>query len=143
MEEIAHVLEFSNVDFIWVVRFPKRKNIVIEETLPKGFFEGVGEGGLVVNGWAPQAKILTHPNVGGFVSHCGWNSVMESMKFGWPIIAMPMHLDQPINVRLIEEVGAGVEVLRDSKGKLHRERMAETINKVMKEASGESVRKKA
>ena len=56
---------------------------------------------------------------------------------------MPMHLDQPINARLIEEVGAGVEVLRDSKGKLHRERMAETINKVMKEASGESVRKKA
>ncbi|XP_027152571.1 beta-D-glucosyl crocetin beta-1,6-glucosyltransferase-like [Coffea eugenioides] len=143
MEEIAHGLELSNVDFIWVVRFPKGENIVIEETLPKGFFERVGERGLVVNGWAPQAKILTHPNVGGFVSHCGWNSVMESMKFGLPIIAMPMHLDQPINARLIEEVGAGVEVLRDSKGKLHRERMAETINKVTKEASGESVRKKA
>ena len=83
MEEIAYGLEFSNVDFIWVVRFPKGENIVFEETLPKGFFERVGERGLVVNGWAPQAKILTHPNVGGFVSHCGWNSVMESMKFGF------------------------------------------------------------
>ncbi|KAL3511257.1 hypothetical protein ACH5RR_030658 [Cinchona calisaya] len=131
MEEIAHGLELSNVNFIWVVRFPKGEKIVLEEALPKGFLNRVGERGFVVKGWAPQAKILNHPSVGGF-----------SIKFGLPIIAMPMHLDQPINARLIKEVGAGVEVLRNSKGKLHRERMAETINLVMKEVSGEYVKKK-
>lgn len=142
--EIAHGLELCNVNFIWVVRFPKGENVSLEEALPQGFFGRVGDRGKVVNGWAPQAKILTHPNTGGFVSHCGWNSVLEGMKFGLPIIAMPMHLDQPINARLIEEVGVGIEVLRDSSsGKLNRETIAEVIIKVVKESSGEEVRRKA
>ncbi|KAL3501218.1 hypothetical protein ACH5RR_035667 [Cinchona calisaya] len=142
MEEIAYGLELCNVNFIWVVRFPKGENVILEEVLPKGFLERLGNRGMVVNGWAPQAKILNHSSVGGFVSHCGWNSVLEGLKFGLPIIAMPMHLDQPVNARLLEEVGAGVEVLRDSNGKLHREKMAEIINMLVKDASGECVRKR-
>ena len=59
----------------------------------------------MLEGWAPQTKILEHPSIGGFVSHCGWSSVMESMKFGVPIIAVPVHFDQPLNNRLVEEVG--------------------------------------
>lgn len=51
-----------------------------------------------------------HSNVGGFVSHCGWSSGLESMKFGVPIIALPVHLAQPPNARLVEELGVGVEV---------------------------------
>lgn len=141
--EIAYGLELCSANFIWVVRFPKGEDVLLEDVLPKGFFKRVGDRGKVVNGWAPQTKILTHPNTGGFVSHCGWNSVLESMKFGIPIIAMPMHLDQPVNARLIEDVGVGIEVLRDSNGKLHRETMAKVIDEVVMESSGEQVRKKA
>ncbi|KAK7852318.1 cyanidin-3-o-glucoside 2-o-glucuronosyltransferase [Quercus suber] len=58
---------------------------------------------------------------------------MESMKFGVPIIAMPMHLDQPVNARLVEAIGAGVEVKRDKKGRLEREEVAKVIRKVLVE----------
>ena len=93
-------------------------NTSVEKALPLGFLERVGERGMVVEGWVPQVKILLHSSIGGFVSHCGWSSVMEAMKYGNPIIAIPMHIDQPVNARLVEEIGVGVEVVRDKNGKL-------------------------
>ncbi|KAH6804740.1 hypothetical protein C2S51_032987 [Perilla frutescens var. frutescens] len=140
MDEIAHGLQLSSVNFIWVVRFPEGS---VQKKLPEWFLEGVGDRGKILEGWAPQTKILAHANVGGFVSHCGWNSVMESIKLGVPIIAVPMHLDQPINARLVEEVGVGKEVLRDSDGKLCGETVAAVINLVVMEAEGAVVRRKA
>ncbi|KAF5940452.1 hypothetical protein HYC85_021619 [Camellia sinensis] len=142
MEEMAHGLELSNVNFIWVVRFPVGQKTRVEEALPKGFLERVGGRGLVIQGWAPQVKILEHPNVGGFVSHCGWSSVMEGIKFGVPIISVPMHLDQPINARLLSEIGVGVEIMRDDNGKILREEVAKVIKQVVMEKSGEAVKKK-
>lgn len=132
MDGIAHGLLQSRANFIWVVRFPETE-VVLQEKLPEGFLDKVGERGRIVQGWAPQTRILVHPNVGGFVSHCGWNSVMESFKFGVPIVAVPMHLDQPINARLVEEVGAGEEVLRDADGRLNAETVAAVINRVVVE----------
>ncbi|XP_028095933.1 beta-D-glucosyl crocetin beta-1,6-glucosyltransferase-like [Camellia sinensis] len=141
MEEMAHGLELSNVNFIWVVRFPAGQKTRVEEALPKGFLERVGGRGLVIQGWAPQVNILEHPNVGGFVSHCGWSSVMEGIKFGVPIISVPMHLDQPINARLLSEIGVGVEIMRDENGKILREEVAKVIKQVVIEKSGEAVKK--
>ncbi|KAG6395621.1 hypothetical protein SASPL_141744 [Salvia splendens] len=132
MDGIAHGLLQSKANFIWVVRFPETE-VLLEDKLPEGFLDKVGERGKIVQGWAPQTRILVHPNVGGFVSHCGWNSVMESFKFGVPIVAVPMHLDQPINARLVEEVGAGEEVLRDGDGRLNAETVAAVINRVVVE----------
>ncbi|KAF7131793.1 hypothetical protein RHSIM_Rhsim09G0143700 [Rhododendron simsii] len=103
----------------------------------------VGDLGMVVEGWAPQAKILTHPSTGGFVSHCGWNSVLESIKFGVPIIAMPMHIDQPLNARLVEDVGVGVEAKRDETGRLDRKEIARVIRRIVVEKHGMEVRNKA
>ncbi|KAL2460868.1 UDP-glycosyltransferase 91B1 [Abeliophyllum distichum] len=143
MAELAYGLELSNVNFIWVVRFPKGKKIILEEALPLGFLERIGKRGLVVEGWAPQAKILNHASIGGFVSHCGCSSVMEGMKFGVPIIAMPMHLDQPLNARLMEDIGVGMEVVRDLFGDLQREEVAAVIRHVVVETGGESIRKNA
>ncbi|KAG6397866.1 hypothetical protein SASPL_139316 [Salvia splendens] len=132
MMELAHGLELSMLNFIWVVRFPKREEkIVLEDSLPLGFLERVEGRGLVVEGWAPQAQILGHESVGGFVSHCGISSMMESMKFGVPIIAMPMHLDQPLNARLVELIGVGVEVVRNARGMLEREAVARVIRSVV------------
>ncbi|XP_016464691.1 beta-D-glucosyl crocetin beta-1,6-glucosyltransferase-like [Nicotiana tabacum] len=141
--EIAYGLENSKVNFIWPIRFQKGEDIELEEALPNGFFNRVGNRGKVFKGWAPQAKILEHSSIGGFMSHCGWSSVMESMKYGVSIIAMPMHIDQPINSRLVEEVGIAVEVVRDSNGKLHREEVAAIINQVVVEKEGKFVRQKA
>ncbi|KAI7725079.1 hypothetical protein M8C21_014222 [Ambrosia artemisiifolia] len=143
LEEIAHGLEMSNMNFIWVLRFPKgQKDIKICEALPLGFLERVKDRGLFVEGWAPQTKILGHKSVGGFVSHCGWSSVMEAMKFGVPIIAMPMQFDQPVNARLVVEVGVGMEVVRDANGRLERDNVAAVVKNVMVSKVGEVVREK-
>ncbi|CAH9069913.1 unnamed protein product [Cuscuta europaea] len=146
LTEIAHGLDLVStyVNFVWVLRFPKGEDHGdLKEVLPEGFFERVGERGLVVKGWAPQAKILEHPSVGGFVSHCGWSSVMEGMKYGVPIIAMPMHIDQPVNAKLAAEVGVAAEVIRDGEGKHHREKIAAVIKAVLREEGGKAVRAKA
>nr|POE94844.1 beta-d-glucosyl crocetin beta-1,6-glucosyltransferase [Quercus suber] len=121
------------VPFIWVVRFPRGEKVNLQMALPKGFLDRIGDRGMVVEGWAPQKTILKHSSIGGFVSHCGWSSVMESMTFGVPIIAMPMHLDQPVNARLVAALGAGVEVKRDTNGRLEREEVAKVIRKVLVE----------
>ncbi|GJW73487.1 beta-D-glucosyl crocetin beta-1,6-glucosyltransferase-like protein [Tanacetum coccineum] len=144
MTQIAIALELSNVNFIWVLRFPKGENsMTIKEALPLGFSERVKTRGLLVEGWAPQAKILGHKNIGGFVSHCGWSSVMEAMKFVVPIIAMPMHLDQPVNARLVGEIGMGKEVIRDNEGVLMGAKVAEVVNEVVTSNLGKNIRDKA
>ncbi|XP_015161062.1 beta-D-glucosyl crocetin beta-1,6-glucosyltransferase-like [Solanum tuberosum] len=142
MEEVAFGLELSNVNFIWVVRFPKGEEQNLEDALPKGFLERIGERGRVLDKFAPQLRILNHTSTGGFISHCGWNSVMESIDFGVPIIAMPMHLDQPMNARLIVELGVAVEIVRDDDGKIHKGEMAKTIKNVITEKTGENLRGK-
>ncbi|KAL8094562.1 hypothetical protein AgCh_036189 [Apium graveolens] len=132
-------LEIS--DDVILIKVGQEVNVI--DKLPSGFHEKVGEKGMIVKGWAPQAKILSHPSIGGFVSHCGWNFVKESMYFGAPIIAAPMQLDQPINSRLIIDFGTGIEVLRDANGRLEREMMASVIKQVVAEKRGSFVKKNA
>lgn len=142
IEEIAYGLELSNANFIWIVRFAKGEEMKVEEVLPRGFIERVGERCKIVEKWAPQAKILRHPSIGGFVSHCGWNSLKESIDFGVPIIGMPMHLDQPMNAKLVVELGVGVEVTRDGDGRLRREEIGSVIKDVVFGETGEVLRRK-
>lgn len=142
MEDIALGLELSGVNFIWVVRFPCGVKVKVDEELPESFLERTKERATVIEGWAPQMKILGHPSIGGFVSHCGWSSVMESMKLGVPIIAMPMHVDQPLNARLVEDVGIGLEVRRNKCGRIQREEMARVIKEVVMEREGEKWERK-
>ncbi|OIT26593.1 flavanone 7-o-glucoside 2''-o-beta-l-rhamnosyltransferase [Nicotiana attenuata] len=140
---VAQGLELSKVNFILVIRFPQGERISTQDALPEGFLERIGERGMILEGWAPQAKILQHSSIGGFVSHCGWNSLMESMKFGVPIIAMPMQVDQPMNARLVEYIGIGMEAMRDEKGNLQSEEIAKVIRKVVVDEMGKAVRKNA
>lgn len=133
----------SNVNFIWVLRFPRGEEISAREALPEGFIEMVSERGLIVEEWAPQKRILSHPSIGGFLSHCGWGSVLESMKFGVPLIAMPMHIDQPLNAEFLVEIGVGLEIKRDKNGKIEREEVARVIRYLAGERTGEHLRRKA
>ncbi|KAF3445349.1 hypothetical protein FNV43_RR10525 [Rhamnella rubrinervis] len=143
IEEIAHGLELSEVNFIWVLRFPFGEKMELEEALPTGFLGRVREKGMVVENWAPQLKILRHSSIGGFVSHCGWSSVIESLNFGVPIIAMPMQLDQPMNARLVEDIGVALEVKRENNGRIKRGNVAKVIKEVVFEKIGDGIRKKA
>ncbi|KAL3718275.1 hypothetical protein ACJRO7_003419 [Eucalyptus globulus] len=104
---------------------------------------------MAVQGWAPRTKILMHPSTdisgditGGFVGHCGWSSSLEAIVFGVPITAMPIHLDQPLNAKLVVDLGVGVEVWRED-GSYKREEVAKAIELVVVQEGGEQVRKRA
>ncbi|XP_020213027.1 zeatin O-glucosyltransferase [Cajanus cajan] len=110
IKEVASGLENSKVKFLWVVRDADKGDVFNNDEgggvakIPKGFEERVKGVGLVVRDWAPQLEILAHPSTGGFMSHCGWNSCMESISMGVPIAAWPMHSDQPRNRVLVTDV---------------------------------------
>ncbi|KAF3633379.1 putative cyanidin-3-O-glucoside 2-O-glucuronosyltransferase-like [Capsicum annuum] len=145
LKELALGMELSMVNFLWVIRFPMEDETEIPDVLSDNFLERIWcERGVILESWAPQKKILEHPSIGGFVSHCGWGSVMEALSCGVPIIAMPMQHEQPLNTRLlVNDVGVGLEIQRDEEGNIRREGVAKTIREVVLEESGESVRNKA
>ncbi|MQL81995.1 hypothetical protein Taro_014459 [Colocasia esculenta] len=100
--ELAYGLRDAGHAFLWVLRASEQGK------LPAGFLEEVGERGRVV-GWCPQLKVLAHGAVGCFVSHCGWNSTLEALSLGVPMVAVPQWTDQPTNAKMVEEVwGVGV-----------------------------------
>ncbi|MCL7025831.1 hypothetical protein MKW94_020433 [Papaver nudicaule] len=107
---IAIGLEKSEQKFIWVLRQADLGDVYanqdreIQVKLPEGYEERVKGVGMIVRDWAPQLEILAHSSTGGFLTHCGWNSCMESLSMGVPMAAWPMHSDQPRNTMLITEI---------------------------------------
>ncbi|KAH6808766.1 hypothetical protein C2S51_026549 [Perilla frutescens var. frutescens] len=141
LQEMAKGLEASNANFIWAIRFPQGERVDIEETLPEGFLERVRERSKIVEGWAPQTKILSNPSIFAFVSHCGMSSTIESVYFGVPIVGIPVKMDQPLNARLAVEAGVGVEVVRDENGDFVGGEVAAAIERVREK--GEEMRFRA
>ncbi|XP_030514156.1 anthocyanidin 3-O-glucosyltransferase 2-like [Rhodamnia argentea] len=121
VKEIARALERSGHRFLWSLRRPPPKGKVDvprdymdpAEVLPEGFLERTASIGRVI-GWAPQAAVLAHPAVGGFVSHCGWNSILESIWLGMAVATWPLYAEQQFNAfELVVELGLAVEIKMD------------------------------
>nr|UXY92007.1 UDP-glycosyltransferase UGT9 [Glycyrrhiza glabra] len=109
--EIASGVEASGHEFIWVVPEKKGKEEESEEEKEKWMPKGFEKKGMIIRGWAPQVVILGHPAIGAFLTHCGWNSTVEAVSAGVPMITWPVHDEQFYNEKLITEVrGIGVEV---------------------------------
>ncbi|XP_043718781.1 crocetin glucosyltransferase 3-like [Telopea speciosissima] len=150
MMELAMGLEFSGKPFIWVVRPPIGFDINAEfraEWLPKGFEERVRERkqGMVVHRWAPQLEILSHGSTGAFLSHCGWNSVLESLSQGVPMIGWPIAGEQTFNSKMMEEeMGVSVELTRGVESWVGREEVERVVKMVMSnDGKGEEMKRKA
>ncbi|XP_030526527.1 UDP-glycosyltransferase 92A1 [Rhodamnia argentea] len=137
MMELATALESSGRDFIWVVRPPVGHDINAEfdagAWLPEGFERKIAGRGLLVERWAPQAEILAHGAVAAFLTHCGWNSVLEALSNGVPLLGWPMAAEQSFNARLLEGggVGACVEVARGRRCEVRGEELREKIEMAM------------
>jgi hypothetical protein len=96
---LAEALDRSTVLFVWAVGGDGSVDLPEEfETRALAVRRG-----LVVRGWAPQVVILRHTAVGWFMTHCGWNSMLEAVAAGVPMLAWPMAADQFVNVRLLME----------------------------------------
>ncbi|KAM3377233.1 scopoletin glucosyltransferase [Capsicum galapagoense] len=145
MQELAMGLEASEQDFIWVFRTNN------EDWMPEGFEERTRGKGLIIRGWAPQVLILDHESVGAFVTHCGWNSILEGVSAGVPFVTWPVFAEQFFNEKTVTDVmrtGAGVGSMqwrRSGSEGVKSEAIAKAIKRVMvsEEADGFRSRAKA
>ncbi|XVF71140.1 hypothetical protein PTKIN_Ptkin12aG0012100 [Pterospermum kingtungense] len=123
VREIACALEQSGHRFLWSLRQPPDPSKGrmawptdyenVAEVLPEGFLDRTNEIGKII-GWAPQVAILGHSAIGGFVSHCGWNSILESVWFGVPIATWPLYAEQQLNAfELVMDLGLAMEIKMD------------------------------
>ncbi|KAF8736813.1 hypothetical protein HU200_014296 [Digitaria exilis] len=154
--ELAAGLEASGQRFLWVVRFPSDMDnsagYLGHQTtddpvscLPEGFVERTKGVGLVVPQWAPQVEILEHRAVGGFLSHCGWNSCLEAVCAGVPVLAWPLFAEQRMNaVKLASDhVGVALRVSGGDGAVVTREEVAVAVRELMVGEKGAVARRRA
>lgn len=105
LKEIALALESYGQQFIWVVRKKTKNEGDLEDKwLPQGFENRTEGKGLIIREWAPQVLILEHEAIGGFVTHCGWNSILEAICAGVPLVTWPLGAEQFYNEKLITQI---------------------------------------
>ncbi|KAI5442850.1 hypothetical protein KIW84_011758 [Lathyrus oleraceus] len=135
--EFAWGLANSKKPFLWIIR----PDLVIggSVVMSSEFVSEISDRGLIAS-WCPQEKVLNHPSIGGFLTHCGWNSTTESVCAGVPMLCWPFFTDQPPNSRLIcNEWEIGIEIDTNVK----REEVEKLVNELMVGEKGKKMRKKA
>ncbi|CAI8614704.1 unnamed protein product [Vicia faba] len=148
--QLALGLEATKMPFIWVIRDGVNKTQELEKWISDEKFEERNQGRcLLIRGWAPQMVILSHSSIGGFLTHCGWNSTLEGISFGVPMVTWPLFADQFLNEKLVTQVlkigvslGVNVVMQFGEEEKLgvivKKEGIKEAICRVMDEGDQES-----
>ncbi|OIW06384.1 hypothetical protein TanjilG_15029 [Lupinus angustifolius] len=142
LKEIAIGLERSEQRFLWVVRSESDEDS-LEDLLPEGFLDRTKEKGMVVRNWAPQAKILSHDSVGGFVTHCGWNSVLEAFSEGVPMVTWPLYAEQNLNrVVLVKEMKVALALEESENGIVSATELGDRVKELMDSEKGKEIRER-
>jgi UDP:flavonoid glycosyltransferase YjiC (YdhE family) len=134
--EFAWGLANSKKPFLWIIR----PDLVIggSVVLSSEFVTEISDRGLIA-GWCSQEEVLNHPSIGGFLTHCGWNSTTESICAGVPMLCWPFFADQPANCRYIfNEWEIGIEIDTNVK----REEVEKLVNELMVGEKGKKMRQK-
>ncbi|KAM7508819.1 hypothetical protein LguiA_019272 [Lonicera macranthoides] len=154
LNELALGLEMSGQRFLWVLKSPNdaSSNAAFFSAqsqdnplsfLPKGFLDRTKGQGFVVPSWAPQIEVLAHGSTGGFLTHCGWNSTLESVVNGIPLIAWPLYAEQKMNaVMLTEGLNIALRPRVDTNGLVGREEIANVAKELMEGEEGKNIRNK-
>jgi hypothetical protein len=148
VRELALGLEASGQRFLWVLRSPPSIQSTTAEAdishlLPEGFESRTRDRGLVVPSWAPQTLVLSHPSTGGFLSHCGWNSTVESILHGVPMIAWPLFAEQRMNaIFLVKETKVAIEAKKGSNGLVSKEEVGRAARELMEGDGGVKIKKR-
>nr|A0A0K0PVL3.1 RecName: Full=UDP-glucosyltransferase 103; Short=UGTPg103 [Panax ginseng]AKQ76391.1 UDP-glycosyltransferase [Panax ginseng] len=155
VKEIAMGLERSGHRFLWSLRpciSEGETTLQLKYSnleLPAGFLDRTSCVRKVI-GWAPQMAVLAHEAVGGFVSHCGWNSVLESVWYGMPVATWPMYGEQQLNAfEMVKELGLAVEIEVDYRNEYNKsdfivkaDEIETKIKKLMMDGKNSKIRKK-
>ncbi|WOG97599.1 hypothetical protein DCAR_0416940 [Daucus carota subsp. sativus] len=137
MEMLALGLEKSGARFLWSCKEPTKGHQVGEYgMIPLGFEDRVSGRGLIVRGWAPQVAILSHPAVGAFLTHCGWNSVLESIAAGVPMLTWPMMADQFYDADLLDELKVGTRVCEGERTVPDSDKLARLVASSVSDENG-------
>lgn len=137
IEEIADGLDESGKNFVWVLRESEHTK------LPNGFTEKVKEKGLVVT-WCNQLELLSHEAVACFVTHCGWNSTLEGLSLGVPMVGVPQWADQLTDAKFVEDVWkVGVRAKEDERGIVRKEELVGCLKEVMEGERSKEIRRNA
>jgi hypothetical protein len=155
LNEIAVGLERSGHAFLWAVRAPVapdadstkrfegRDDAAVEALLPEGFLDRTRGHGMVVSSWAPQVEVLRHPATGAFVTHCGWNSTLEAVAAGVPMVCWPMYAEQRMNkVFVVEEMKLGVAMNGYDEGTVKAEEVEAKVRLVMESEQAKEIRER-
>ncbi|KAL2230372.1 UDP-glycosyltransferase 86A1-like [Sesamum indicum] len=127
--EIACGLLIARVNFIWVLSLEALNSSDETSALPPGFMADTEDKGLIIP-WCDQRAVLSSTAIGAFLTHCGWNSLLESIWYGVPVICYPFSTDQPFNRNMVvDDWKVGINLCE--KGPVSKERVAETINSLM------------
>lgn len=150
MEELAHALEaISDQNFLWsagsLLRRPNAPQPPpLAGLLPPGFEERTRGRGKIVTFIVPQLRVLTHPACGAFLNHCGWNSALESLAGGVPLVAWPRQFEQRMTARyLVDVVKVAAEVVDARTGFVGRHEIERVVRLVMQQEGGEGLRSRA
>ncbi|KAF9620260.1 hypothetical protein IFM89_010995 [Coptis chinensis] len=154
--ELALGLELSKQRFLWVVRPPQDFTPAAyisavggvndpSEYLPDGFLTRTSGIGLVIPNWVSQIDVLNHGSIGAFLSHCGWNSILESLVNGVPLLTWPLYAEQHWNAMMLtQDFGVAVQLAKASEeGVVGRERIERAVRLVMEEEEGKVLRNRA
>nr|POE90564.1 udp-glycosyltransferase 74f2 [Quercus suber] len=137
MEELAFALKGSKFHFLWVVMASE------EAKLPKKFVEEIGNKGLVVQ-WCSQLEVLSNKAIGCFLTHCGWNSTLEALSLGVPMVGVPQWTDQTTTAKYVQDVWkVGVRAKVCENGIVEREEIEFCIKEVMESERGKDFQKNA
>uniref|UniRef100_A0A0D9YEL7 Glycosyltransferase n=1 Tax=Oryza glumipatula TaxID=40148 RepID=A0A0D9YEL7_9ORYZ len=153
LKEIAVGLENSRQRFMWVVRTPpttteglkkyfeQRAAPDLDALFPDGFVERTKDRGFIVTTWAPQVDVLRHRATGAFVTHCGWNSALEGITAGVPMLCWPQYAEQKMNkVFMTAEMGVGVELDGYNSDFVKAEELEAKVRLVMESEEGKQLR---
>ncbi|XP_039157515.1 scopoletin glucosyltransferase-like [Eucalyptus grandis] len=149
LHEIAVGLEASGQQFIWVVKKDPNVEEGKEEWLPDGYESRIRNKGLIIRGWAPQVLILDHEAIGGFVTHCGWNSTLEAITAGVPMVTWPVAAEQFFNEKFVTQVlkvGVSIGVkqwVRLFGDSVKSERVEDAVKRVLVSEEAEEMRRRA
>ncbi|KAM0841876.1 hypothetical protein ACQ4PT_058734 [Festuca glaucescens] len=156
LKEIAVGLERSGHAFLWAVRAPVapdadstkrfegRGDAAVEALLPEGFLDRTRGRGMVVSSWAPQVEVLRHPATGAFVTHCGWNSTLEAVAAGVPMVCWPMYAEQRMNkVFIVEDMKLGVAMDGYDEVMVKAGEVEAKVRLVMGSEQGKEIRERA